>query len=336
MSQTNTPPTERWRQTVIEGLDNVLTDAHFAELPNFSRGKVRDCYDLADGRRIIVTTDRQSAFDQVLAAVPFKGQVLTATARFWFEATADLVANHALAYPDPNVMVVRRLAMLPVEVVCRDYLAGTTATSIWPMYARGERTMYGLTFPEGLRRNEKLPATILTPTTKASGAEHDRPIAADEIVATGLLSQARWAEISAAALALFARGRAIAAERGLILVDTKYEFGLDEEGRLVLADEIHTPDSSRYWRAESYARRFAAGEDPETLDKDFLRRWIASRCDPYAEPIPAIPDATRVDFALRYIALYEAVTGLAFVPAEPDQSVRERVRRRLLDYLAGA
>ena len=324
---------QRLRQAVTAALDNVLTDAAFAELPNCSRGKVRDCYDLPDGRRIIVTTDRQSAFDQVLAAVPFKGQVLTATARFWFEATADLVANHALDYPDPNVMVVRRLAMLPVEVVCRDYLTGTTATSIWPMYARGERKMYGLDFPDGLRKNEKLPATILTPTTKASGADHDRPIAPDEIVTTGLLSATQWAEISAAAHTLFARGRAIAAARGLILVDTKYEFGLDADGRLVLADEIHTPDSSRYWRACSYAARFGAGSDPETLDKDFLRRWIAARCDPYAEPIPAIPAETLVEFALRYIELYEAVTGQAFVPAESEAPARARIHRRLIEYL---
>lgn len=323
---------ERLRALVRDGLGDALTDAFFADLPNFSRGKVRDCYDLPDGRRIIIATDRQSAFDHVLAAVPFKGQVLTTTARFWFEATGDIIANHLLDCPDPNVMVVRRLEMLPVEVVCRDYLTGTTATSIWPMYARGERRMYGVSFPDGLRRNEKLPETVLTPTTKAFGAAHDRPIAPDEIVASGLLSASHWAEISAAALALFARGRAMAAERGLILVDTKYEFGVDAEGRIVLADEIHTPDSSRYWRADSYAGRFAAGEDPEALDKEFLRRWIAARCDPYAEPIPPIPPDTLIEFALRYIALAEAVTGLPFAPDTTGEPARTRIHRRLASY----
>ncbi len=312
------------RKLIKDQLARVLVDATFPELPNHSRGKVRDSYDLKDGRRLIITTDRQSAFDQVLAAVPFKGQVLNATARFWFEATADIIVNHALAYPDPNVMLVRRLDMLPVEVVVRDYLTGSTATSIWPMYRDGRRTMYGLTLPDGLRENEQLPATILTPTTKA-GDGHDAPIAAEEIVASGLLSPSDWETVAAAALALFARGRAIAAERGLILVDTKYEFGRDEEGRIVLADEIHTPDSSRYWRKDSYRTRMAANEPPESLDKEFLRRWIIGRCDPYAEPIPPIPLETLVEFSLRYIALYETITGQTFVPTQPELPVRARV-----------
>jgi phosphoribosylaminoimidazole-succinocarboxamide synthase len=314
------------RRKLIEGqLDKVLVDAAFPDLPNHSRGKVRDSYDLQDGRRLIITTDRQSAFDQILAAVPFKGQVLNATARFWFEATADIIANHTIAYPDPNVMLVRRLDMLPVEIVVRDYLTGSTQTSIWPMYRAGRRTMYGLTFPDGLKQNERLPATILTPTTKAADG-HDAPIAADEIVASGLLSASDWQTVAETALALFARGRAIAAERGLILVDTKYEFGRDAEGRIVLADEIHTPDSSRYWRTDSYAARLAAAEAPESLDKEFLRRWIVGRCDPYAEPIPPIPVETLVEFSLRYIALYETITGQPFMPAQPELPVRARVR----------
>lgn len=313
------------RELIAGQLDKVLVDATFPELPNHSRGKVRDSYDLKDGRRLIITTDRQSAFDQILAAVPFKGQVLNATARFWFEATADIIANHALAYPDPNVMLVRRLAMLPVEVVVRDYLTGSTQTSIWPKYRDGQRTMYGVTLPDGLRENERLPATILTPTTKAADG-HDAPITPDEIVAAGLLSASDWQTVTQAALALFARGRAIAAERGLILVDTKYEFGRDEGGHIVLADEIHTPDSSRYWRQDSYPARLAAGEPPESLDKEFLRRWIIARCDPYAEPIPPIPLETLIDFSLRYIALYETITGQAFVPAHPELPVRARVQ----------
>src|SRR5690349_11174577 len=270
-------------------IDRVLDDATIPELPNHYRGKVRDNYDLPDGRRVIVATDRLSAFDRSIAAIPFKGQVLTQIARFWFDRTADLCPNHVIEYPDPNVLVCTRLDILPVEIVVRDYLAGTTATSIWSMYRQGRREMYGLHFPEGLRENEKLPDPVITPTTKARDGEHDEPIAPAEIVGRGLLSAAQWDEVSAAALALFARGREIAARRGLILVDTKYEFGLDYGGRIVLADEIHTPDSSRYWFAESYQRRFAAAAPPDSFDKDFLRRWVAARVDPYRDPVPPIP-----------------------------------------------
>jgi phosphoribosylaminoimidazole-succinocarboxamide synthase len=321
------------RALIVRHFDDVLVDARIAGVPNFSRGKVRDCYDLDDGRRILVTTDRQSAFDQVLAAVPFKGQVLTATARFWFEATGDIIANHALEYPDANIIVARRLSMLPVEVVVRDYLTGTTSTSIWPMYAAGQRRMYGISFADGLRRNEKLPATIITPTTKAGIGSHDAPIAAADIVASGLLTRDVWQRVQDAALALFDRGRTVAARNGLILVDTKYEFGVDQTGAVIVADEIHTPDSSRYWLADSYAERFAAGEDPETLDKDFLRRWIITRCDPYREPVPSIPAETLVEFAERYVMLFERVTGLVFAPPPAAVPVGERVRRVLSRYL---
>lgn len=315
-------------------LPSALVETDLPGLTCTLRGKVRDNYDLPDGRRLIVATDRQSAFDQVLAAVPFKGQVLTATARFWFEKTADICPNHVLAFPDPNVTVARRLEMLPVEVVVRDYLTGTTATSIWPMYRDGRRKLYGIRFPEGLRRNEKLPQTILTPTTKGDVGGHDAPVSEAEIVERGLLTAVQWDEVRALALAVFARGRELAAARGLILVDTKYEFGLDDAGRIVLADEIHTPDSSRWWRAGSYAERFACDQDPETLDKDFLRRWIIERCDPYREPIPPIPQETLIEFALRYIAQYETITGLPFTPPPAAPPPALRLRENVARYLA--
>src|ERR1700686_932971 len=245
-------------------LCNVLADPTIAELPNHYRGKVRDNYDLPDGRRIIIATDRLSAFDRNIAAIPCKGEVLTQTARFWFDETAGICPNHVIEYPDPNVLVCRRLDIMPVEIVVPDYLAGTTATSVWSMYKSGRRDIYGIRFPDGLRENQKLPQTILTPTTKAPDGEHDAPIPTEEILAQGLLTEAQWQEVSERAFALFARGRDIAAERGLILVDTKYEFGLDRDGRILLADEIHTPDSSRYWFAESYPARFAAGESPDS------------------------------------------------------------------------
>ncbi|MDA8233131.1 MAG: phosphoribosylaminoimidazolesuccinocarboxamide synthase [Magnetospirillum sp.] len=313
-------------------IPGVLTEAHFPGLPNYYRGKVRDNYDLADGRRILISTDRQSAFDQVLAAVPFKGQVLTQTARYWFEATADICPNHVLAYPDPNVVVGRRLDMLPVEMVVRDYLTGSTETSIWPMYRDGRRSMYGITLPDGLAKNDRLPETILTPTTKAAVGGHDAPIAPAEIVAQGLLTQAQWDELARLSLALFARGRELAARNGLMLVDTKFEFGLDPEGRITLADEILTPDSSRYWKAATYAERHAHGQEPESLDKEFLRLWIASRCDPYREPVPPIPDDTLVAFSQKYIALYETVTGQPFQAPPAGEAVKDRIRRNLAPY----
>lgn len=313
-------------------LHDVLVDAEFPELPGFGRGKVRDHYDLSDGRRIMVTTDRQSAFDQVLAAVPFKGQVLTEAARFWFEKTADIIPNHVLEYPDPNVMVVKKLDMLPVEVVVRDYLTGSTSTSIWSMYRIGNRHPYGIALPEGMKKNEKLPETILTPTTKGGVGEHDVPTSSAEIIEKGILPAEKWREVEKAALALFARGREIAAKHGLILVDTKYEFGYDQNGVLTIADEIHTPDSSRYWIADSYQRRLGLGQEPDSLDKEFLRLWIAERCDPYKEPIPEITDETLVDFSARYIALYEGVTGKDFALPLSGEPVRERVRRNLKPY----
>ena len=317
-------------------LDRVLDDATIPELPNHYRGKVRDNYDLPDGphgpRRIIIATDRLSAFDRNIAAIPFKGQVLTQIARFWFDRTADLCPNHVIEYPDPNVLVCRRLDILPVEVVVRDYLAGTTATSVWSMYKAGRREIYGFHFPDGLRENEKLPQTIVTPTTKARDGEHDEPVTAEEIMGRGLLTPPQWAEVTERALALFARGRDIAAARGLILVDTKYEFGLDRGGQIVLADEIHTPDSSRYWFAETYPRRFAAGKPPDSFDKDFLRRWVAARCDPYRDPIPPIPREVVAETARVYIDAFERITGDSFSVSQPETPVLQRIRANLSRY----
>lgn len=313
-------------------LQHVLRDATLPELPGHYRGKVRDNYDLPDGRRIIIATDRLSAFDRILTAVPFKGQVLTQTARFWFEATRDLSPNHVLAYPDPNVVVCRRLDILPVEIVVRDYLAGTTATSILSLYKTGQRTMYGTRLPDGLQDNEKLPATILTPTTKAFEGAHDEPLTPGEIVERRLLPDDLWQEVSATALALFGRGREIAAARGLILVDTKYEFGLDAEGRLILADEIHTPDSSRYWFDETYERRFQAGERPDSFDKDFVRSWVTARCDPYTGPIPEIPAEIVLKAAEVYIGAFERITGQPFDLPPREQSVIDRIRENLSGF----
>lgn len=315
----------------------ILEDAVIPELPNFYRGKVRDNYDLpADAthgpRRIIISSDRISAFDRILACIPWKGQVLTQTARYWFEKTADICPNHVLDYPDPNVVVGRRLDILPVEVIVRGYLAGTTGTSILTLYKQGQRQMYGHSFPEGLRDNAALPQPIITPTSKAFDGGHDEPLTAEQIVAEGLLTQAQWDQVSAYALALFARGQKIAAERGLILVDTKYEFGTDAEGRILLADEIHTPDSSRYWIADGYQAALENGTRPPSFDKDFIRAWVGARCDPYHDPIPEIPAEMIEKTSQVYIQAYEAITGQPFVPDTSGATPLDRVRANLGPY----
>jgi phosphoribosylaminoimidazole-succinocarboxamide synthase len=310
----------------------ILSEAHFPELPNYYRGKVRENYDLSDGTRIIISTDRLSAFDRILTCIPYKGQVLTQTARFWFERTSDICPNHVVAYPDPNVVVGKRLDILPVEIVVRGYLAGTTGTSILTLYKKGERSMYGITLPDGMRDNEKLPEAIITPTSKEFDGGHDEPLTPKEIVSKKLLTAEQWETLSRYALALFARGQQLAAERGLILVDTKYEFGTDENVTFSLAYEIHTPDSSRYWIAETYQESFEKGERPQSFDKDFVRAWVAERCDPYVDPIPEIPQSLVEETSKVYIKAYEAITGLPFVPDDSGQSPWDRVRANLAPY----
>jgi phosphoribosylaminoimidazole-succinocarboxamide synthase len=317
----------------------ILREARFPDWPNPYFGKVRDCYDLPpgpdapEGRRILIATDRLSAFDRILAAIPGKGQALTQIARFWFERTGDIVANHVLATPDPNVVIGRKLAILPVEVVVRGYLAGTTSTSILTRYRAGARDLYGHRLPDGLRDNAELPAPIITPTTKAFDGGHDEPLTEREVVEAGHVPAALWDQARSAALALFARGQAMAAERGLILVDTKYEFGTDAEGRLRLADEIHTPDSSRYWLADGYAAALGAGTRPPSFDKDVIRAWVAARCDPYRDPIPEIPAEMIAATAATYAKAFQAITGSPFVP-DPAPDPLARIRANLAPYVA--
>lgn len=317
----------------------VLDHARIPELPNPYFGKVRDCYDLPatatePARRILISSDRISAFDRILAAIPFKGQVLTQLARWWFDRTADLCPNHVLAYPDPNVVIGKRLDILPVEVVVRGYLAGTTSTSILTQYKAGVRTMYGHTLPDGLRDNQVLPAAIITPTSKAFDGGHDEPLTADEIIAQGRLTKAQWEDVSAKALALFARGQKMASDRGLILVDTKYEFGLDAEGQILIADEIHTPDSSRYWIASGYPQAFETGTRPPSFDKDVIRSWVGARCDPYKDPIPEIPAEMIEKTSRVYIDAYEQITGERFVPDLSGETPLARVRANLAPWFA--
>ncbi|RYI33244.1 MAG: phosphoribosylaminoimidazolesuccinocarboxamide synthase [Acetobacteraceae bacterium] len=313
-------------------LSRTLPHARIAELPNPYFGKVRDCYDLPDDTRLLVSSDRISAFDIILAVIPWKGQVLTQLARYWFEKTQDIAANHVISYPDPNVVLGRKLSILPVEIVVRGYLAGTTSTSILTQYSNGLREMYGHHLPDGLRPNQALPQAIITPTSKAFDGGHDEPLTADQIIDTGLLTKSQWDEVSDKALALFARGQTLAADRGLILVDTKYEFGTDADGNILLADEIHTPDSSRYWLANGYQEAFENGTRPPSFDKDVIRSWVVARCDPYKEPVPVIPLDMIEKTASVYIDAFEAITGQPFVPDTTGASPLDRVRSNLSPF----
>ncbi len=318
------------KQAITAALPYCLTDTDFHFGKKY-KGKVRDTYDLGD-KLILVTTDRQSAFDRLLASVPYKGQVLNLTSVWWFKNTQSIVPNHLIAVPDPNVVIAKKCKVFPIEFVVRGYISGTTSTSLWTQYQKGVRDYCGLSFSEGLTKNQKLPTPILTPTTKET--EHDRPISPAEIVSEGWMTQEDWDEASSYALKLFQHGTQVAAQHGLILVDTKYEFGRDDEGNIVLVDEIHTPDSSRYWLSASYSERFDAGKEPENIDKEFLRLWFVDHCDPYNDKeLPKAPDELIVTLAERYIQLYEMITHEAFRYEKEPGSVHQRIRDNVLHWL---
>jgi phosphoribosylaminoimidazole-succinocarboxamide synthase len=284
-------------------------------LPGKFSGKVRDGYNLPGDSRLLITTDRLSAFDRILAAAPYKGQVLNQLAAWWFEQLTDIVTNHLIDVPDPNASIVTRANPFPVEVVVRGYITGVTATALWHRYKLGERLIYGYRFPDGLHKNQALPHPIITPTTKGGPTGHDERLTCAEVVEQGWLDAASWEQVQAAALAIFRRGQMIARNAGLILVDTKYEFGRTLGGQVMLIDEVHTPDSSRFWKADSYAERIAAGQEPENFDKEFVRLAYAEqgyRGD--GEP-PAMPDSLWAAASQRYIAIYEMLTGHTFTPA---------------------
>ena len=301
-------------ETLRQSISHALTAVDVAWPYERSRGKVRDLFSLPDGRRLIVTTDRLSAFDRVLMAVPFKGQVLNQLSAFWFERTAGLIPNHLLALPDPNISLVRGCETLPVEVVVRGYITGTTQTALWVRYSLGEREIYGYRFPEGMEKNQPLPEPIITPTTKAAAGQHDERLTCAEVVEKGLLDAETWEQVQASALALFRQGQEVARQSGLILVDTKYEFGRAPDGSVMLIDEVHTPDSSRFWRADSFSERLAAGQEPENFDKEFLRLWYAERGYRGDGDPPPATDDLKIQVSQRYIALYEMLTGRPFDP----------------------
>ena len=304
---------------IKQNLTNCLTSTNLA-IGKKRVGKVRDTYELPD-KLILITTDRQSAFDRVLAAIPFKGQVLNQTSAWWFEKTKHIVANHVLAVPDPNVTIGKKCTVFPVEFVVRGYITGTTSTSAWVNYEKGMRDYCGNILPDGLKKNQKFDHPLVTPTTKSD--EHDRLISPKEIVSEGLMTQAEWDYVSGKALELFIFGQKVAAEHGLILVDTKYEFGKDENGTIMIIDEMHTPDSSRYWISTSYEQRFAEGKEPENIDKEFLRLWFKDHCDPYNDKeLPPAPEDLVIELSRRYIMLYEMITGEKFM--FPDNTPTEQ------------
>jgi phosphoribosylaminoimidazole-succinocarboxamide synthase len=304
-----------------------LSKTDFAGLGKKYEGKVRDNYTTADGRRFLVVTDRISAFDRVLGTLPLKGQILNAAAAFWFDATRDVAPNHMVSVPDPNVLEAVECTPLPVEMVVRAYITGVTSTSLWTHYANGARVFCGNQLPDGLRKNEKLPEAILTPSTKAEKGGHDVSVSRDEILAQGHVTAADFDRAAEMAMALFAFGQKHCLSRGLILVDTKYEFGKRPDGTIVVIDEIHTPDSSRFWFEKTYEERFSRSEEPESFDKEYVRRHLAGIGFTGDGPIPEIPDDVKVEASKRYAEALETITGKPFVP-DLEEPIG-RIRRNL-------
>ncbi|MEM9243574.1 MAG: phosphoribosylaminoimidazolesuccinocarboxamide synthase [Pseudomonadota bacterium] len=322
--------TNQYHQQAKKALDYCLEQTDLS-LHKLYAGKVRDCYAL-DNKLLIITTDRQSAFDRKLALIPFKGQVLNQCSAWWFKHTRHIIDNHYIDLPDPNAMLVKKCQPLPIEIIVRGYITGSTNTSLWTHYQQGERCYCGNSLPDGLQKNQRLPENIITPTTKSS--DGDVPISGKDIVAQQYLTANEWQYIQEKALALFQYGQTLVAQHGLILVDTKYEFGKDEHGNIVLIDELHTPDSSRYWLANSYQQRIAAGEEPENIDKEFLRLWFVAHCNPYHDEIlPPAPPELIIELSVRYIQFYEMITGERFnFPDTKQLSILERIAANLSGF----
>jgi phosphoribosylaminoimidazole-succinocarboxamide synthase len=313
-------------------MKQTLRATDIPELGERLEGKVRDIY-LRGSEVVLVATDRHSSFDRIIAYVPGKGEVLNRLSAFWFDQTKDIVANHVLAVPDPNVTVAKRCTPLPIEAVMRGYLSGVTGTSLWTRYANGERDFGSFRLADGMRKNEKLREPAFTPSTKEK--EHDRNVTPQEIVDSGLMARDLLARVEDTARRLFLRGQELARARGLILVDTKYEFGLDAAGALTLIDEVHTPDSSRYWQADSYEARVARGQEPDYFDKEFLRLWFIEHCDPYNDAnLPEAPADLVEELARRYAAIFNQLTGESVSGAQGN--IEERIRRNLSAHLRRA
>ncbi|MBI5413606.1 phosphoribosylaminoimidazolesuccinocarboxamide synthase [Candidatus Peregrinibacteria bacterium] len=310
-------------------LKYTLSKTDFPHLGFKYEGKVRDNYTKGD-RRLLIVTDRLSAFDRVITTIPFKGQVLNQITQFWFDQTKDIIGNHAIEFPDPNAVLAHQCKPMMVEMVVRGYITGVTSTSAWYHYEKGVRNFCGNKLPEGLKKNQKLPKPIITPSTKAEHGGHDESVSGEDILKRGILTKEEWDFLSKAVLALYKRGVEICAKQGIILVDTKYELGIAPGGKIILIDEIHTPDSSRFWFANEYEKRLAAGEEQKKIDKEYLREWLADHGFRGEGEIPAIPDDVRAETARRYIEAYELITGRPF-HAEVGP-VEERLKKNLAKY----
>ncbi len=309
-------------------LPHTLRQLDLPALGQLYRGKVRDNYSRGE-KIVMVTTDRISAFDHVLGTIPFKGEVLSRLTAFWFDKVKDIAPVHLLDAPDPSVMVVRRAKALPVEVIIRGYITG----SLWRDYQAGTAGAYGIDWPKGLRKDQRFAEPLITPSTKAEYGKHDEPISEADLVARGLVPAAVWKEATGVARRLFARGQAWALSRGLILVDTKYEMGI-ADGQLVVIDEIHTPDSSRYWVADGYQERFAAGQEQQMLDKENVRQWLIKEhgFSGHGTP-PALTDEVRIMLARKYIQVFEQLTGETFTSATGSVAARIEQNLKAKGYL---
>ena len=320
-----------YRSIIENSLSHCLTSTSINQGISY-QGKVRDRYDLGENLALI-TTDRQSAFDRVLASIPFKGQVLNQTGAWWFDQTKDIIPNHVIEFPDPNVTIATKCKPFPIEFVVRGFVTGSSSTSLWTIYNQGDREYCGIQFPDGMVKNQKLAEPVITPTTKEE--EHDRPISPAEIISEGWMKKEDWEYASQKALELFVKGQEISSQHGLILVDTKYEMGIAPNGEITLIDEIHTPDSSRYWIQDSFEQRLEDKKEPENIDKEFLRLWFKAHCDPYNDKIlPEAPKELVTELSARYIHLYETITGENFSFPDLTQTMEERIFNNLKPYLS--
>ncbi len=313
-------------ETLLNLLPYACGDTNL-NLPEKTSGKVRDWYKLPDGNRLIVTTDRLSAFDRILARVPYKGQVLNQLSSWWFGQIENIIPNHLVSIPDQNAAIVSIAEPFRVEVIVRGYISGVTSTSLWYRYSLGEREIYGYRFPEGLKKNQELPQPIITPTTKGGVNEHDERLTCLEVVEKGLLDSRTWEQVQSAALSVFRRGQELARKAGLVLVDTKYEFGRSSDNRVILIDEVHTPDSSRFWKADTYDEQFISGLEPENFDKEFVRIAYAEKGYRGEGEIPMMQEDLWVSASQRYITIYEMLTGKTFEPG--DYPVEPRLVKNL-------
>lgn len=314
------------KKTILKSISHVLKTINIPQLGKKSQGKVRDIY-IKDDKRILITTDRQSAFDVILGHIPFKGAVLNLLSKFWFDKTKNIVANHMVSVPDPNVMVTQNCQGIPIEMVVRGYLSGVTKTSIWTSYSQGERVIYGIKFPDGMKKNQQLSKPIITPTTHGGGAGgHDERLTREQIIERKIVPKKLYEQMEQATYKLFEYGSKLCKKHGLILVDTKYEFGL-HKGKLTLIDEIHTPDSSRFWVAKTYKERFKKGVEPENFDKEFLRLWYVKRGYRGDGEPPKMAKELVIALAQRYIAVYEKLTGRKF------QSFHYPIEERIINNL---